>query len=156
MSHSKKLVLIVLTTLSSLSSVVCAQSELITGGYNRELQTMEMMSMLDANGNHMVSKVEFNTYYNKLFDTLDMNRDKFLDEKEWNGTIKENIISLGTGGYIKALGSMKMMGAMDSDANNKVSRQEFLSFHETIFNTMDAKNEGEVDPQSWLSKQTHN
>ncbi len=152
----KKLVLVVLSTLASLSSVVYAQSELITGGYNRELQSMEMMSMLDANGNHMVSKVEFNTYYNNLFDKLDMNKDKFLDEKEWTGTAKEKIISLGTGGYIKALGSMKIMGAMDSDANNKVSSQEFLSFHETIFNRMDIKNEGEVDPQQWLSKQTGN
>lgn len=115
-----------------------------------------MMSMLDANNNNMVSKEEFNTYFNKLFDSFDNNKDDSLGENEWIGNVKDSKTGLGTGGYFSEIGSMKVMSAMDSNANNNVSRKEFLSFHEVIFKKMDAKNEGEVDPQNWLRRQTHN
>ncbi len=156
MTHSKKLLLITLSALASLSSVAHAQPDLSTGGYVNELQTMEMMSMLDANDNHMVSKEEFNSYYNKLFDALNKNKDDSLDENEWIGNVMDTKTSLGTGGYFTELRTKKVMSAMDSNANNKVSRKEFLSLHETIFSKMDAKSEGEVDPQNWLRRQTHN
>lgn len=156
MSYSKSLVLVVLSMLASIASAAYAQPDIGNGGYNQELQTMEMMEMLDADGNHMVTKEEFNKYYNELFDTINKDKDDSLDTKEWVGTAKVKMTSLGTGGYISELSSMKMMEAMDSDSNSQVSRQEFLSFHEVLFNRMDVKGEGEVDAQNWLRKLTHN
>lgn len=156
MSQSKKLTLAAISLVASISTVAIAQPDLDTGGYARELQTKEMMEMLDANGNSMVTKEEFNNYYNKVFDILDKNKDGHLDEKEWIGATKDIKPSLATGGYVRELGSVKLMGSMDIDKNNKVSRQEFMAFHATIFNRMDLKNEGEIDPQNWLRRITRN
>ena len=50
-----------------------------TGGYARQLQKMEMMKMLDADGNHMVTAAEADTYYNSVFDAL--NKDSDGDHK---------------------------------------------------------------------------
>ena len=88
--------------------------------------------------------------------SLDKNKDGHLDEKEWIGATKDIKPSLATGGYVRELGSVKLMGSMDIDKNNKVSRQEFMAFHATIFNRMDLKNEGEIDPQNWLRRITRN
>lgn len=155
MSHSKKLALVAISLVAS-TTVAFAQPDLDTGGYTRELQTKEMMEMLDADGNNMVTKQEFKNYYSKLFDLLDKNKDNQLDEKEWIGASKDIKPSLATGGYVRELKSVKLMGAMDSDKNIKVSREEFLAFNETIFNRMDIKSEGEIDPQNWLRKITRN
>lgn len=156
MSQSKKLTLVAMSLVASISTVAFAQPGLESGGYARELQTKEMMEMLDANGDSMVTKEEFNNYYNKVFDILDKNKDGHLDEKEWIGATKEIKPSLATGGYVRELASVKLMGAIDIDKNKKVSRQEFLGFNETIFNRMDIKNEGEIDPQNWLRRITRN
>lgn len=155
MSYTKKLSLVGIFMLPLISSVSFAQPDLDTGGYARAVQTMEMMEMIDANGNQMVSKEEFNTYYTKLFITLDKNKDNYLDEKEWIGKKDDHVIAEATGGYLRELRSMKVMGAMDVDGNGKVSKQEFLAFNEVIFKRMDIKEEGEVDPGNWLSRQTH-
>lgn len=156
MSQSKKLTLVAISLVASISTVAFAQPDLESGGYARELQTKEMMEMLDANGDSMVTKEEFNNYYNKVFDILDKNKDGHLDEKEWIGATKDIKPSLATGGYVRELASVKLMGAIDIDKNKKVSRQEFLGFNETIFNRMDIKNEGEIDPQNWLRRITRN
>lgn len=155
MSYKKKTTAVGIFMLPLISSVSIAQPDLDTGGYARQLQTMEMMEMIDANNNQMVSKMEFTTYYSNLFVRLDKNKDNYLDEKEWIGKKEDHVIAEATGGYLRELRSMKVMGAMDTDANGKVSLQEFLSFNEVIFNRMDIKQEGEVDPGNWLSKQTH-
>ncbi len=48
-----------------------ADAMLGTGGYAREFQKMGMMKMLDADGNHMVTQAEADSYYNSIFDELD-------------------------------------------------------------------------------------
>lgn len=156
MSYSKKPVLFALSMLASAALVAHAEPEFSMGGYNTQLQTMEMMGMVDANNDHMVSKEEFNKYYNELFDILNNDKNNFLDEKEWLGSVKDNKISVATGGYSRQLRTIKTMKAIDSDANHQVSKQEFVSYHEALFKRMDAKAQGEVNPQDWLRSLTQN
>lgn len=138
------------------ASTALADAMFGTGGYNREMHTMEMMKMIDANGDHMVSTEEFNNYYSSLFDALDANHDGVIDAKEWVGTKGNNTISIATGGYSRELRTMPMMKAMDTDGDHKVTKDEFIKFHETIFKQMDTKGQGMVDAQSWLRKLTGN
>ncbi len=44
-----------------------AQQAIVTPAYEKNMRTMEMMSKLDANGDHMVSKEEGEAYFTKLF-----------------------------------------------------------------------------------------
>ena len=125
-----------------------------SGGYS-QLHTMEMMKMIDANGDHMVSSKEFMDYYGSIFDALDTDKDGSIDAKEWVGTKGDNKISLATGGFSSQLRTMKMMKAMDTDGDHKVTKEEFLKYHEAIFSTM-SKGGTEVDGKGWLARATGN
>ncbi|MGB4812747.1 MAG: EF-hand domain-containing protein [Methylophilaceae bacterium] len=129
---------------------------LSTGGYARELHQMGMMKMLDADGNHMVSKAEADSYYGELFDALDTNHDGSLDAKEWVGTKGHTKVSLTTGGYNRELRNMKMMKMMDTDGDHNVTKDEFLKYNESIFTAMDKNSDEQLDPQEWLARQTGN
>lgn len=136
------------------TAAVSADTSFGTGGYSRELHTMGMMKMLDANGDHMVSGDEFTKYYGTLFDELDTNHDGAIDAKEWVGTKGDNKVSIATGGYSRQLRTMAMMKTMDTDQDHKVTRDEFIKFHETIFTAMNPKGDGMIDAESWLRKTT--
>jgi Ca2+-binding EF-hand superfamily protein len=143
----------VLLSIAAISLPAAADDVMLgTGGYARQMHTMDMMKMLDANGDHMVSKEEFDDYYGKVFDELDTNHDGTLDAKEWVGVAGDNKIDIATGGYSRELHSMKMMKAMDTDGDHKVTRDEFIGFHDTLFAAMDKKGDGMITAQEWAGK----
>jgi len=125
-----------------------------SGGYS-QLHTMDMMKMIDANGDHMVSKDEFMTYYGSIFDALDTDKDGSIDAKEWVGTKGDNKISIATGGFSSQLRTMKMMKAMDTDGDHKVTKDEFLKYHEGVFMAM-SKSGTDIDGKGWLARTTGN
>ncbi len=145
-----------LLSCTAISTSASADVMLGTGGFNRELHTMGMMKMLDANGDHMVSKAEAMDYYGSLFDALDTDKDGSIDAKEWVGTKGSNKLDIATGGYSSQLRTLKMMAAMDSNGDHKVTKDEFIKFQESTFAAMDKKGDGMVDAQNWLRKQTGN
>ena len=132
--------------------VFAADAMLGTGGYARQMHKMEMMKMFDANGDHMVTKEEYDEYYGKIFDELDPDKDGSVDAKEWAGPSKNSKLDLTTGGYSRELRSMKMMGKMDKDGDHKVTKDEFLAFHDEVFAKMDKKGDGQITANEWLGK----
>jgi hypothetical protein len=138
------------------SATLAAEPTFGTGGYSRQLHTLEQMKMLDADGDHMVSRAEYTGYYGSLFEALDANRDGTVDATEWVGTKGKRSVSIATGGYTTALRNKKMMDMMDGDGDHKITRDEFIRFHEPIFTSMDAKGDGMIDAQNWLRRQTGN
>lgn len=125
---------------------------LTTGGYAREMHTMAMMKMLDANGDHMVTAAEYDEYYGKLFDELDTDHDGSVEANEWTGPSKASKLDLTTGGYSRELRSMKMMAKMDADGDHKVTKDEFLNFHRKVFAQMDKKGDGQITANEWVGK----
>src|SRR5687768_1060677 len=109
------------------NSALSAEPMLTTGGYATQLQKMEMMKMLDSDGNHMVTSSEADTYYNHIFDALDKDHNGIATAKEWAGQSAKSKIDLTTGGYSRELRSMKMMGMMDKDGDHQVTKDEFLT-----------------------------
>ena len=134
------------------TATFAADAMLGTGGYARQLQKMEMMKMLDADGNHMVTAAESDTYYNSIFDELNKDGDDTLEAKEWAGPTKNSKLDLTTGGYSRELRSMKMMRLMDTDGDHKVTREEFLNHHRAVFSRLDSSGDKEVDAQEWVAK----
>ena len=129
-----------------------AEAMVGTGGYAREMHKMGMMKMLDANGDHMVTKAEYDEYYGKIFDELDSNHDGVVDATEWAGPTKASKLDLTTGGYSRELRSMKMMGKIDADGDHTVTKDEFLAFHNDVFAAMDKKGDGQITANEWLGK----
>ena len=138
--------------LLTVSTSVFADTSLTTGGYATQLQKMEMMKMLDADGNHMVTAAEADTYYGSIFDTLNKDGDDSLEAKEWAGPTKNSKLDLTTGGYSRELRSMKMMGKMDTDGDHKVTRDEFLNYHRAVFAKLDTSSDQEISATEWSMK----
>ncbi len=151
MGFKTKLAVIAFATTFS-SVAFSADPMLGTGGYNKQLQKMEMMKMLDENGDHMVTAAEADTYYNSVFDALNKDSDDSLDTNEWVGTVGNTKIDIATGGYSRELRSMKMMKTMDSDGNHKVTREEFLNFHRAVFARKDTTGDQQISAQEWAAK----
>ena len=134
------------------SSAFAADAMLSTGGYAHQLQKMEMMKMLDADGNHMVTAAEADAYYNSIFDALNKDGDDSLEANEWTGPSKNSKLDLATGGYSRELRSMKMMRLMDTDGDHKVTREEFLNHHRAVFAKLDTTSDQQLDAQEWAMK----
>jgi hypothetical protein len=132
--------------------VFAADAMLGTGGYAREFQKMEMMKMLDADGNSMVTAAEADSYYNSIFDALNKDSDDSLETNEWAGPSKNSKLDLATGGYSRELRSMKMMRLMDTDGDKKVTRDEFLNHHRAVFSKLDTSTDQQLDAQEWAMK----
>ena len=153
---TKQAALVVATLLSTvvfIAPAFSAEASLTTGGYAKQLQKMGMMKMLDANGDHMVTSDEFNSFYSGVFDELDTDHDGSLDAQEWVGkTIGKQPVMVGTGGYNRELRSMKMMGMMDADGDHKVTKDEFLKHQQSIFSSMDKNGDSQLSAQEWVAK----
>ena len=145
-----------LSTAAFCAPAFSAEAMLSTGGYSREMHKKDMMKMIDANGDHMVSQEEYTKYYENLFNELNKDADDSLDEKEWVGAKGEQKVSIATGGYSRELRSMKMMEMMDADKDHKVTKDEFLKYHQTLFDAMDKQGTKMIDAQGWLARQTGN
>ena len=129
-----------------------AEPMLSTGGYATQLHKVEMMKMLDADGNHIVTATEADTYYTSIFDALDKDADGTVDAKEWAGPTGKSKLDLATGGYSRELRSLKMMGMVDTDGDHKVTKDEFLTYHKTIFAHMDTSGDSELSQHEWVAK----
>jgi hypothetical protein len=138
--------------LLTVSTSVYADVMLGTGGYARQLQKMEMMKMLDGDGNSMVTVAESDSYYNDIFDALNKDGDDSLEAKEWAGPSKNSKLDLTTGGYSRELRSMKMMRLMDGDNDKKVTRDEFLNHHRAVFAKLDSSSDQEISATEWSMK----
>jgi hypothetical protein len=133
--------------------VFSADTMLGTGGYNTEMHRMTTMKMLDADGDHVVTQDEFTKFYEGVFDELDGDHDGSLDANEWTGKGGAKSAMLGTGGYARALRTMKMMKAMDTDGDHKVTKEEFVGFHQKLFEAMDKSGKKQLTAQEWAGKQ---
>ena len=153
---TKQLALVLATLLSTAIfsvNAISAEPMLSTGGYAKQMHKMELMKMLDGNGDHMVTLEEFNSFNSSVFDELDTNHDGSLDASEWVGkTIGKQQISVATGGYSRELRKMKMMELMDADGDHKVTKEEFLAHQQKIFNTMDKSGDQQLSAQEWASR----
>lgn len=156
MNIKPKTAMLIMATLFSTTMLStpanAAEPMLSTGGYATQLQKMEMMKMLDADGNHMVTAAEADTYYGAIFDALDKDKDGSVDAKEWAGPTSKSKLDLTTGGYSHELRSMKMMAVMDKDGDHKVTKDEFLAGHRAIFAHMDTSGDNELSAQEWVAK----
>lgn len=156
MNTKPKYAMLMATTLCA-GAMFCAPTfaadpMLTTGGYATQLHKMEMMKMLDADGDHKVTAAEADTYYTSLFEALDKDSDGSVDAKEWVGPKGKSKLDLTTGGYNRELRSMKMMGLMDTDGDHKVTKDEFLAYHKTVFTQMDTSGDSELTAQEWVAK----
>ena len=52
----------------------------------------------------------------------------------------------------KGMRTMKMMKMMDADGDHKVTKEEFMHYHEMIWEKMDSKHLGYIDVNMWIGQ----
>jgi len=57
----------------------------------------------------------------------------------------DEVVSFGTGGYATALRTKEMMHKMDSNGDEMVSKDEWMSFQERTFDALDKDKSGSID-----------
>lgn len=123
-----------------------------TPAYVNNMRTKTIMDKIDTNGDHAVSMEEGEVYFTKVFDMLDRNKDGKLDRTEWVGAATEkDVVSISSGGYARALGSMDMMGMADANKDHTVTRDEFLDVHIRMFKVMAGDN-ATIDAQHFIDE----
>jgi len=108
-----------------------------TGGYANQLRTPEMMRKIDTNGDHQVSKTEWDAYQEHLFAMMDADKSGALERTEFKGSASHDMVAFATGGFASALSAPEMATRLDADHDGKVSREEFLAYQAKIFDMMD-------------------
>jgi|KBSMisStandDraft_5_1062788.scaffolds.fasta_scaffold280219_1 Ca2+-binding EF-hand superfamily protein len=114
-----------------------------TGGYATALRTKDMMHKMDTNSDGMLSKDEWTSFQQKMFDALDKDKSDFIDEKEFTATEHENF-AFATAAYARGLMTKDMFMKIDANGDGKISREEFLAYHRKIFDMLDKQKKGMV------------
>ena len=114
-----------------------------TGGYASGLRTKETMHKMDANGDGMLSKDEWMSFQERMFDALDKDKSGSLDETEFTQPFNENL-AFATAAYAHGLMTKNMFTRIDANRDGKISREEFLSYHRKIFDMLDKQKKGMV------------
>lgn len=68
-------------------SAAASEQGIFTKEWQRSLQSLKMMDMMDGNKDHRVTKEEFMAYQSRIFDMMDRNKDGMVDRSEWQGKL---------------------------------------------------------------------
>ena len=55
-------------------------------------------------------------------------------------------------GYPNAFQTMKYMKMVDTNGDHEVTKEEFMAFHEKMFDKMDANKDGKLDKKEWTQR----
>lgn len=133
----------------------CADSireVLCTREYANNMRTKTMFQKIDLNNDGQVTHDEIVSYFGKIFDALDVDHNRVLDDNEWIGA-RTNVpaINYSTLDYAEQLATEQMMRFMDRKNHKVVSKEDFISQHEKIFEAMTNGHNEPVDTEHWLA-----
>jgi hypothetical protein len=107
-----------------------------TGGFITALRTTDTMHMIDTDHDGTISQEEWTAFQNRVFSMLDKNNTGFVDAKEFYGD-PMGPVSLVPGAFIQGLRTKAMFDKIGANADGKISRAQYLSYQQKIFDMMD-------------------
>jgi hypothetical protein len=113
------------------------KAKIIKSVYSDEIKSKDMLKKMDAGNNKSVSAAEYMNYMGEIFDAMDANLDNEIDAKEWEAAKNSEIlVKMMTTTARQALLLKTTMDTIDDDNDQIVDRDEFVDFHQGIFEDM--------------------
>jgi hypothetical protein len=138
---SKQWVLALAATVLAIVAARSSQAQdtrsFATGGYARGLQSKEMMNTIDTNGDGKISKVEWNTFQEKVFTALDTHKRGSLSAEIFVSRRCARLVSFATGGFANGLCRIETSRDIDTDGDGRITHDEFMIYQGKIFDMMD-------------------
>ena len=107
-----------------------------TGSFITGLRTMDTMHVIDTDHDGTISQEEWTAFQNRVFSMLDKNNTGFVDAKEFYGN-PMGPLSDAPGAFIQGLRTKALFEKIGANADGKISRAQYLSFQQKIFDMMD-------------------
>ena len=106
------------------------------GAFISGLRTADTMHMIDTDHDGTISQEEWTAFQSRVFSMLDKNNTGFVDAKEFYG-YPMGPVSFAPGAFIQGLRTKAMFDKIGANADGKISRAQYLSFQQKIFDMMD-------------------
>ena len=123
-------------------------ASLAPGSFITGLRTMDTMHMIDTDHDGTVSQEEWTAFQNRVFSMLDKNNTGFVDAKEFY----VDPIGPAPGAFIQGLRTKAMFDKIGADADGKISRAQFLSFQQKIFDMMDTGKKKQLTVSDFITR----
>jgi hypothetical protein len=108
-----------------------------TGGYALGLRSREVMNQIDINADGSISKSEWNKFQENVFGSLDAHHKGSLSAQIFVSRRCSRLVSFATGGFARGLCSIETSRDIDTNGDGRISRVEFMTYQEKIFDMMD-------------------
>ena len=123
-------------------------ASLAPGSFITGLRTMDTMHMIDTDHDGTVSQEEWTAFQNRVFSMLDKNNTGFVDAKEFY----VDPIGPAPGAFIQGLRTKAMFDKIGANADGKISRAQYLSFQQKIFDMMDKGKKKQLTPGDFITQ----
>jgi hypothetical protein len=118
------------------------------GSFITGLRTMDTMHAIDTDHDGTVSQEEWTAFQNRIFSMLDKNNTGFVDAKEFY----VDPIGPAPGAFIQGLRTKAMFDKIGANADGKISRAQYLSFQQKIFDKMDTGKKKQLTVSDFITQ----
>ena len=122
-----------------------------TGSFITGLRTMDTMHVIDTDHDGMISQDEWTAFQNRVFSMLDKNNTGFVDAKEFYGNPMGPLADVPAA-FIQGLRTKAMFEKIGANADGKISRAQYLSFQQKIFDMMDTGKKKQLTAGDFITR----
>jgi Ca2+-binding EF-hand superfamily protein len=139
------------TTAAYAQTMGTASTDLWNTDFQKSFMTEKMMHMMDMSHKGMVTKADYDAYMGKVFDMMDKDHKGMLDKNAFvTADAAAGSNSLWTPDFLKTLRTEAMMHMMDKSGKGMVTRAEFMTHMDKIFDMLDKNHNGMLEENEFI------
>jgi Ca2+-binding EF-hand superfamily protein len=131
-----------------------ASTDIWTTDFQKAFMTEDMMHMMDMSHKGMVTKADYDAYMGKVFDMMDKKHKGMLDKQDFlTAEMGTASTTIWTTNFQKTFRTEAMMHMMDKGGKGTVSKADFMSHMDKIFDMLDKDHNGMLEKNEFIYSQ---